>query len=275
MKYIFAALLAVASTASAHYTFPELVVGSTKTGQWNYVRKTANYQSNGTFPITSSIQSKSHLTPPRSYNRCHGRCYPLLRTRPRHRVEDLHRQRWRLRWLYGCIQHLAPWTPSILPRQGSGGQDCRQLGWKGRRVVQDLQPRCYLLRWPDDLCLKRYVSHSPIFCHSPVQRYPKDHLTDPLPGKQQVSVPLPKSLPSGEYLMRVEHIALHSASAVGGAQFYISCAQIKVENGGNGTPGPKVAFPGAYKATDPGIQLNIYYPVPTSYVPPGPAVWSG
>jgi hypothetical protein len=64
--------------------------------------------------------------------------------------------------------------------------------------------------------------------------------------------------------MRVEHIALHSASAVGGAQFYISCAQIKVENGGNGTPGPKVAFPGAYKATDPGIQLNIYYPVPTS-----------
>jgi hypothetical protein len=70
--------------------------------------------------------------------------------------------------------------------------------------------------------------------------------------------------------MRVEHIALHSASAVGGAQFYISCSQIKVENGGN-----KVAVPGAYKATDPGIQLNIYYPVPTSYTPPGPAVWSG
>jgi hypothetical protein len=55
MKYAFAALLAVASTASAHYTFPELVVGSTKTGQWNYVRKTANYQSNGTLPFTSSI----------------------------------------------------------------------------------------------------------------------------------------------------------------------------------------------------------------------------
>jgi hypothetical protein len=75
--------------------------------------------------------------------------------------------------------------------------------------------------------------------------------------------------------MRVEHIALHSASAVGGAQFYLSCAQLKVENGGNGSPSPKVAFPGAYKATDPGIQINIYYPVPTSYTPPGPAVWSG
>lgn len=75
--------------------------------------------------------------------------------------------------------------------------------------------------------------------------------------------------------MRVEHIALHSASTVGGAQFYLSCAQLTVQNGGNGNPGPLVSFPGAYKATDPAIQINIYYPLPTSYTPPGPAVWSG
>jgi len=94
-------------------------------------------------------------------------------------------------------------------------------------------------------------------------------------NKQVVSFAVPKSTPSGEYLVRVEHIALHSAGSVGGAQFYISCAQVKVENGGNGSPGPLVAFPGAYKATDPGVQINIYYPLPTSYTPPGPAVWSG
>lgn len=94
-------------------------------------------------------------------------------------------------------------------------------------------------------------------------------------GKQQVNFALPKSLPSGEYLLRVEHIGLHSAGSAGGAQFYISCAQIKVNGGGSGTPGPLVSFPGAYKASDAGIQLNIYYPVPTSYTPPGPAVWSG
>jgi hypothetical protein len=47
MKSIIIALLAVASTASAHYTFPELTVKGQKTGQWSYVRKTANYQSNG------------------------------------------------------------------------------------------------------------------------------------------------------------------------------------------------------------------------------------
>jgi len=47
-------------------------------------------------------------------------------------------------------------------------------------------------------------------------------------NKQVVSFAVPKSTPSGEYLVRVEHIALHSAGSVGGAQFYISCAQVKV-----------------------------------------------
>jgi hypothetical protein len=94
-------------------------------------------------------------------------------------------------------------------------------------------------------------------------------------GKSQVTVPIPKSLPSGEYLFRVEHIGLHSASAAGGAQFYISCAQLKVTGGGSGNPQPLVSFPGAYKASDPGIQLNIYYPIPASYTPPGPRPWTG
>ena len=69
---------------------------------------------------------------------------------------------------------------------------------------------------------------------------------------------IPPSTPAGDYLLRIEHIALHSASALNGAQFYISCAQIKVTGGGSGSPGPLVAFPGAYKATDPGIKVNIY-----------------
>jgi hypothetical protein len=92
--------------------------------------------------------------------------------------------------------------------------------------------------------------------------------------KGTVSVTIPKNLPSGDYLLRVEHIALHSASTVGGAQFYISCAQVSVTGGGSGTPSPLVSFPGAYSATDPGIKVNIYSGS-TSYTPPGPAVWTG
>lgn len=86
---------------------------------------------------------------------------------------------------------------------------------------------------------------------------------------------LPASLPSGDYLLRVEQIGLHSASSEGGAQFYLACAQLTVENGGNGSPSPVVSFPGAYSPTDPGILIDIYYPVPTSYELPGPPVWTG
>ncbi|KAF2741418.1 glycoside hydrolase [Polyplosphaeria fusca] len=93
-------------------------------------------------------------------------------------------------------------------------------------------------------------------------------------NKGTASVTIPKNVPSGDYLLRIEHIALHQASQAGGAQFYISCAQIKVTGGGSGTPGPLVSFPGAYSASDPGIKVNIYSGA-RSYTPPGPKVWTG
>ena len=65
MKYSLAALLAVASTASAHYTLPELTVKGVKTGQWAYVRKTANYQSNGP-PLYLFPPPSTKLTPPQA-----------------------------------------------------------------------------------------------------------------------------------------------------------------------------------------------------------------
>ncbi|KAF2197834.1 cellulose-growth-specific protein [Delitschia confertaspora ATCC 74209] len=91
----------------------------------------------------------------------------------------------------------------------------------------------------------------------------------------QYTFKLPSSTPSGQYLLRVEHIAVHAASGANGAQFYISCANVNVVGGGSGKPGPTIKLPGGYKATDPGILFNPYYPVPTSYTFPGPAVWSG
>ncbi|KAK4450406.1 putative endo-beta-1,4-glucanase D [Podospora aff. communis PSN243] len=97
-------------------------------------------------------------------------------------------------------------------------------------------------------------------------------ITWPSAGKSQVSVQIPSCIANGEYLLRVEHIALHSAGSVGGAQLYLSCAQLSV-TGGTGTlnTGSLVSFPGAYKATDPGLLFQLYWPIPTSYVVPGPA----
>jgi cellulase len=68
----------------------------------------------------------------------------------------------------------------------------------------------------------------------------------------------PSCIAPGQYLMRVEIIALHSASITGEAQFYPACAQIQVTGSGTFTPSSTVSFPGAYNANDPGIKISIY-----------------
>ena len=91
--------------------------------------------------------------------------------------------------------------------------------------------------------------------------------------KATINFPIPKCIENGEYLLRTEHVGLHSAGSAGGAQFYISCHHISV-SGGTGTWKPKLqAIPGSLSASDPGIMINIYYPVPKSYTPwGGPAL---
>ncbi|KAK1988199.1 fungal cellulose binding domain-containing protein [Colletotrichum cereale] len=89
----------------------------------------------------------------------------------------------------------------------------------------------------------------------------------------KMNVPISKDLADGDYLLRAEAIALHAASPSGGAQLYMTCYQITV-TGGTGTAKPAtVSFPGAYKASDPGIGVNIHAKL-SSYVVPGGSVAS-
>ncbi|KAF2737906.1 glycoside hydrolase family 61 protein-like protein [Polyplosphaeria fusca] len=69
---------------------------------------------------------------------------------------------------------------------------------------------------------------------------------------------LPSCIAPGQYLLRAELIALHSAKNQGQAQFYMGCAQVNVVSGGSKTGDQTVSFPGAYKANDAGILINIY-----------------
>ncbi|CAI6088399.1 unnamed protein product [Clonostachys chloroleuca] len=90
-------------------------------------------------------------------------------------------------------------------------------------------------------------------------------------GKMDVKIPA--DIPAGDYLLRAEVIALHSASGQNGAQPYVTCYQLTVTGGGSASPAT-VNFPGAYSASDPGILVNIWTQL-SDYVVPGPEVYSG
>ncbi|KAL2165904.1 hypothetical protein VTG60DRAFT_3622 [Thermothelomyces hinnuleus] len=66
-------------------------------------------------------------------------------------------------------------------------------------------------------------------------------------------VDLPACLAPGQYLLRQELLALHSAYSRMGAQFYQSCAQLNVSGPGTCVPSQTVSIPGAYRQDDPGI----------------------
>ncbi|KAK7689673.1 Esterase/lipase/thioesterase [Cerrena zonata] len=85
---------------------------------------------------------------------------------------------------------------------------------------------------------------------------------------------IPSSVPSGNYLIRFETIALHSLPA----QFYPECAQIQITGGGSKAPTADelVSFPGAYSDNDPGLTVNLYTnaaQTETTYVIPGPPLY--
>lgn len=88
-------------------------------------------------------------------------------------------------------------------------------------------------------------------------------------GKRAFTVP--KSLASGDYLVRAEAIALHAGA--GQPQPYVTCFQVKVTGGGSANPAG-VSFPGAYKTNDPLFSKAIY-DQSFKYTSPGPAVWTG
>ncbi|CAG8958985.1 hypothetical protein HYFRA_00012143, partial [Hymenoscyphus fraxineus] len=92
--------------------------------------------------------------------------------------------------------------------------------------------------------------------------------------KLGVNFTIPKDVPAGEYLIRVEHIGLQRVPT-GEAEFYVSCAQIKVTGGGTGKPEPLVKIPGYLNADDPGLKYDMFSATRPDYrtIVPGPDVW--
>ncbi|KAI6085346.1 glycoside hydrolase family 61 protein [Hypoxylon rubiginosum] len=91
-----------------------------------------------------------------------------------------------------------------------------------------------------------------------------------------MSIDIPDSLPSGNWLFRPELLALHNADK-GDPQFYTGCAQVFVQ-GSNTAPLDvpeeySVSIPGYVQADDPGLTFNIYSQQLPPYPMPGPKVY--
>jgi hypothetical protein len=236
MKTSAAAVLSLAATATAHYNFPSLIYGGVTTTAWEYVRQWTDYYA---------------YTPVQTVSTTDIRCN-----------------------VGGTTSGATTSTLTV-----SAGQT---LGFTvGPDIYHPGPLLAYMAKVPSGETASSWDGSGSvwfkIFEQGPeASSYGTEALVWPTndPDATTVTFTLPSALPSGEYLFRVEHIALHVATSEGGAQFYLSCAQVNVINGGSGSPSPLVAFPGAYSATDPGILIDIYYPVPTNYTIPGPAVWT-
>ncbi|GAP92644.1 putative glycoside hydrolase family 61 protein [Rosellinia necatrix] len=87
-------------------------------------------------------------------------------------------------------------------------------------------------------------------------------------------VVLPAGLAPGNYVLRHEIIALHSAGGANGAQSYPQCLNVRV--GGAGSKALPAGEPATsfYTPTDPGILFSLYGAF-SSYPIPGPDVWTG
>lgn len=86
-------------------------------------------------------------------------------------------------------------------------------------------------------------------------------------------VEVPPTLAPGNYVLRHELIALHSAGSEDGAQNYPQCFNLQVTGSGSDKPSGVLGTE-LYKATDAGILVNIYNSLST-YVVPGPTLYSG
>ncbi|KAI1421268.1 glycosyl hydrolase family 61-domain-containing protein [Xylaria sp. FL1777] len=86
-------------------------------------------------------------------------------------------------------------------------------------------------------------------------------------------VQIPANLKAGNYVLRHETIALHSAGSENGAQNYPQCFNLEVTGSGTEVPAGVLATE-LYTSTDPGIEVNIYVSG-LDYQIPGPTLISG
>lgn len=88
----------------------------------------------------------------------------------------------------------------------------------------------------------------------------------------EIDVTIPPCLVAGDYLMRIQQVAIHVPG--GAAQFHVSCAQIKIVGEGRNLPAEQyhLKIPGFVKRDDVALRTNIFVNF-KEYAAPGGRVW--
>lgn len=86
------------------------------------------------------------------------------------------------------------------------------------------------------------------------------------------TVEIPPSIAPGNYVLRHEIIALHSAASADGAQNYPQCVNLAVSGSGTANPTGVLATT-FYSPTSPSILFDLYGTL-SNYTVPGPALYS-
>lgn len=236
------ALLSAAGLAQAHYTFDRLVVNGQETQSWEYIRENTRAEK---YMPTKFKNTIGKVTPNDNDFRCNEGSFTNAGKTKVHEVAPGDELSMIL--AYGAkMEHPGPAQVYMSKAPGS------VVEYEGEGDWFKIKDETVCGSTADGLQDEDWCTW----------------------GKDRLTFTVPKDTPAGEYLVRAEHLGLHRAH-VGETEFYYSCAQVKVTGNGNGTPSPVVKFPGAYKATDPGIDFSIWAGKTSYPYHVGPDVWAG
>ncbi|KAK7441442.1 cellulose-growth-specific protein [Colletotrichum acutatum] len=223
---ILTTLVALSDFVSAHYRFTSLVVGGVNTGEYVHVRRNTNYNS----PVTD-VLSKDIV--------CNA---GGLSSGPATQIATVAAGSTVGFAMDQAIYHDGPVIVWLSPAAGSNVTTYDGSGpwakiWElgaqtgnGQIKFPASNQAGFNFQIPSCTLCPLIWDHAAVITNG--------HLENTINARSVCDVS------PGEYLLRIEQIGLHSASAKAGAQFYISCAQIKVTGSGSGTSfSPTVRFP--------------------------------
>ncbi|KAK1598922.1 glycosyl hydrolase family 61-domain-containing protein [Colletotrichum navitas] len=240
--FVLSAVLGLATSASAHYTFDKLFVNGQKQGGDNtYIRK----HQNGYMPTKFKNTPPGSITPNDADFACNKGATPAPKVMTVKAGDKVAMQQ-----AFGAtgMLHPGPTQFYMAPVSNAATAATSNLEW--------------------------YKVHQSLLCKSGTPEDLRHGLWCSF-GEDNVNFVVPDSIPNGQYLVRGEHIGLHGAHG-GEAEFYYACAQVEVTgNTATSMPGTSTKIPGVYKQDDAPVNFSVWGNNRSYKQAPGPDVIPG